>query len=112
MRVAQRHSALSGVFEKLKNLVDHTSLQQAVDRIVRIIQNDPDEERIDKILTRWLKRHLQRLNADIDLEQLHSLLRKNKCQKTSKTGAKKSARKGVRKDAQKKVSKSHCVRTH
>ncbi|MBT2774649.1 Rpn family recombination-promoting nuclease/putative transposase [Halomonas sp. ISL-60] len=72
--LAQRQSALSGVFEIEKASVDHTSLQQAVDRIVSIIQNGPNKERIDRILTRWLKRHLQRLNADINLDQLHSLV--------------------------------------
>ncbi|PKG52216.1 MULTISPECIES: Rpn family recombination-promoting nuclease/putative transposase [Halomonadaceae] len=72
--LAQRHSALSGVFEIEKASVDHTSLQQAVDRIVGIIQNDANKERIDKILTRWLKRHLQQLNAGINLDQLHSLV--------------------------------------
>mgnify|MGYP000610367431 CR=1 FL=1 len=70
----ERHSALSGVFEIEKASVDHTSLQQAVNRIVSIIQEDPNKERIDKILTRWLKRHLQRLNAGINLDQLHSLV--------------------------------------
>jgi len=62
------------VFEIEKASVDHTSLQQAVDRIVGIIQNDANKERIDKILTRWLKRHLQQLNAGINLDQLHSLV--------------------------------------
>ena len=49
-------------------------LQQAVDRIVAIIQADPHKERIDKIITRWLKRHLQRLGAEVDLNQLNSLV--------------------------------------
>jgi len=45
-----------------------------VDRIVAIIQADPHKERIDKIITRWLKRHLQRLGAEVDLNQLNSLV--------------------------------------
>jgi hypothetical protein len=45
-----------------------------VDRIVAIIQADPHKERIDKIITRWLKRHLQRLGAEVNLNQLNSLV--------------------------------------
>lgn len=50
------------------------ALQCAVDRIVAIIQADPHKERIDRIITRWLKRHLQRLEADVNLDQLNSLV--------------------------------------
>ncbi|MDQ7732993.1 hypothetical protein QT231_09810 [Halomonas sp. SpR1] len=39
-----------------------------------VIQADPHKERIDKIITRWLKRHLQRLGAEVDLNQLNSLV--------------------------------------
>ncbi|WP_417421297.1 hypothetical protein [Halomonas sp.] len=39
-----------------------------------IIQADPDKDRIDRIITRWLKRHLQRLGAEINLDQLNSLV--------------------------------------
>lgn len=45
-----------------------------MDRIVAIIQADPHKERIDKIITRWLKRHLQRLGAAVNLERLNSLV--------------------------------------
>lgn len=38
---------------------DRQALQRAVDRIVAIIQADPNKQRIDEIVTRWLKRHLQ-----------------------------------------------------
>jgi len=41
---------------------------------VAIIQADPHKDRIDKIITRWLKRHLQRLGADVNLDQLNSLV--------------------------------------
>ncbi|CAD5269129.1 MULTISPECIES: Rpn family recombination-promoting nuclease/putative transposase [Halomonadaceae] len=54
--------------------VNWQGLQKAVDRIVAIIQADPHKERIDKIITRWLKRHLQRLGAEVDLNQLNSLV--------------------------------------
>ncbi len=45
-----------------------------MDRIVAIIQAAPHKERIDKIITRWLKRHLQRLGAEVNLNQLNSLV--------------------------------------
>lgn len=65
---------LSGVFSIEKASKDRQGLQQAVDRIVAIIQADPNKERIDKIITRWLKRHLQRLGAEVNLDQLNSLV--------------------------------------
>ena len=65
---------LSGVFSIEKASKDRQGLQQAVDRIVAIIQAVPDKERIDRIITRWLKRHLQRLGAEVNLDQLNSLV--------------------------------------
>lgn len=50
------------------------SLQQAVDRVVAIIQADPNKDRTDAIITRWLKRHLQRLGAEVNLDRLNSLV--------------------------------------
>ncbi|PPK51799.1 Rpn family recombination-promoting nuclease/putative transposase [Marinobacter persicus] len=67
-------SPLSGVFGIEKASKKHEGFQKAVDRIVAIIQADPHKHRIDKIVTRWLKRHLQRLGADVDLDRLNSLL--------------------------------------
>ena len=64
-------TALSGVFSIE---TDRKGLQQAVDRIVAIIQASPDKERIDNIITRWLKRYLQRLGAKANLDQLTSLM--------------------------------------
>lgn len=65
---------LSGVFGVENAGESWDALQQAVDRIVAIIQADPHKERIDKIITRWLKRHLQRLGAAVNLERLNSLV--------------------------------------
>ena len=67
-------SPLSGVFSIEKASKNRQGLQQAVDWVVAIIQADPHKERIDKIITRWLKRHLQRLGAEVDLNQLNSLV--------------------------------------
>jgi hypothetical protein len=69
-----RQTPLSGVFSIEKASTNRKGLQQAVDRIVAIIQVDPNKARIDKIITRWLKRHLQRLGAEINLDQLNSLV--------------------------------------
>jgi len=45
-----------------------------VDRVVKIIEADPSKERVDKIITRWIKRHLSRLGAEVGLERLNSLV--------------------------------------
>lgn len=72
--LARRNTALSGVFGIENASSDRAALQRQVDRIVEIIQADPDKERLDKIITRWLRRHLQRLGAQLDLDRLHSLV--------------------------------------
>ncbi|WP_193092713.1 Rpn family recombination-promoting nuclease/putative transposase [Halomonas colorata] len=72
--LAQRHSPLSGIFGIENAATSWESLQQAVDRIVAIIQADPHKPRIDPIITRWVKRHLQRLGAGVNLEALTSLV--------------------------------------
>ncbi len=69
-----RQSPLSGVFG-VENAGDSwEALQRAVDRIVAIIRSDPNKARTDRVVTRWIKRHLHRLGADIHLEQLNSLV--------------------------------------
>ena len=67
-------SALSGIFGIENAQPNQASLQRAVNRIVAIIKTDPDKERIDAIITRWLKRHLQYLGAQINLNELNSLM--------------------------------------
>ncbi|MEQ5801226.1 Rpn family recombination-promoting nuclease/putative transposase [Halomonas sp. H10-9-1] len=69
-----RQTPLSGVFSVENAGESWEALQRAVDRIVAIIQADPNKERIDRIITRWLKRHLYRLGAGINLDQLDSLV--------------------------------------
>lgn len=73
-QLAARHSPLSAVFGIEKASRDLQSLQRAVDRVVAIIRADPHKERADAIVTRWLKRHLQRLGARVDLDQLNSVV--------------------------------------
>ena len=72
--LGQRQTPLSGVFGVENAGESWEGLQQAVDRIVAIIQADPNKGRIDRIVTRWLKRHLQRLDAHVELAQLNSLV--------------------------------------
>jgi len=65
---------LSGVFSVENAGESWESLQRAVDRIVAIIKADPNKKRIDPVITRWIKRHLQRLGAELNLDQLNSLV--------------------------------------
>ena len=69
-----RQTPLSGVFGIENASVNPQGLQRAVDRMVAIIQADPNKERIDRLVTRWIKRHFARLGADIGLDQLNSLV--------------------------------------
>ncbi len=69
-----RRSPLSGVFGVENAGRSWEELQRAVDRIVDIIQADPSRERVDRIVTRWIKRHLRRLGQNLELTTLHSLV--------------------------------------
>ncbi len=77
LSIQQVQSVLSGVFSIEKASTSRENLQQAVNRIVAIIKSDPHKERLDRVITRWLKRHLQRLDAAVDLKQLNSLVEDN-----------------------------------
>ena len=46
----------------------------SVDKITAIIQASPHKERIDRVVTRWIKRHLSYLGAEIKLDRLNSLV--------------------------------------
>jgi predicted transposase/invertase (TIGR01784 family) len=67
-----RHTPVSGVFY-LENAKDKTQILRAVDKVVDSLQNHPDKARLDKVITRWFKRYLQRMNAQITLDTLNSL---------------------------------------
>ncbi|MCE9681677.1 Rpn family recombination-promoting nuclease/putative transposase, partial [Halomonas alkalisoli] len=68
--LAERRTPLSGIFSIENAASSWEALQQAVDRIVAILQADPLKARIDPVITRWLKRHLKRLGAGVNLERL------------------------------------------
>lgn len=69
-----KKTPLSGMFSIENAGKSFEDLQRAVDRIVAIINADPNKERIDKIVTRWIKRHLIYLGAEINLDKLNSLI--------------------------------------
>lgn len=69
-----RQTPLSGVFGVENAGESWEALQNAVDRVVAIIQADPNKERTDRIITRWLKRHLHPLSAEVNLDRLDSLM--------------------------------------
>ncbi len=68
-----RHSALSGIFE-IEFASSRQALQAAVNRIVAVIEAAPNKCRLDRVITRWLKRHLVRMGADVNLDNVNSLV--------------------------------------
>lgn len=75
--LTQIQTPLSGVFGIESAGESWEALQRAVDRIVAIIRTDPNKERIDPLITRWLKRRLHWLGAEVNLDQLNSLVEDN-----------------------------------
>ena len=69
-----RQTPLSGIFGVENAGESWEMLQNAVDRVVAILKADPDKQRTDKIITRWLKRHLAWLGSEVNLAQLDSLM--------------------------------------
>jgi predicted transposase YdaD len=71
-----KETPLSGIFGVEYAGHSWEALQQAVDRIVEIIKAAPNKDRVEKIITRWIKRHLQRVapKARLDLDRLSSLV--------------------------------------
>ena len=72
--LAQRSTPLSGVFS-IENVVGGPEqLHRAIERMVALIQSDPNRGRIDKVVTRWLKRHLKRLGAEVNVDPINSVV--------------------------------------
>jgi len=71
-----KQTPLSGIFGVENAGHSWEALQQAVDRIVEIVKADPNKDRVDKIVTRWIKRHLQRVapKARLNLDRMSSLV--------------------------------------
>jgi len=71
----QIETPLSAVFT-LENAKDGEKIIQGISRARRIIllQKGEDRERIDKILTRWIKRHLKKLGVSLNIENIDMLV--------------------------------------
>ncbi|WP_404417520.1 Rpn family recombination-promoting nuclease/putative transposase [Marinospirillum sp.] len=72
--LAAKSSSVSGIFAIEKASSSRERMQQAVDRMVQIIRKDPNKERIDQVITRWLKRHFYRLGDRQNWDRIHSLI--------------------------------------
>jgi len=59
---------------QVENVVGPEQLHHAIERMVALIQSDPNRGRIDKVVTRWLKRHLKRLGAEVNLDPINSVV--------------------------------------
>jgi len=64
---------ISGVFS-IENAQDKEQLKQAVYRLVDLVKADANKERLDQLLTIWIKRYLQRQGVKGNIEQLESLV--------------------------------------
>jgi predicted transposase/invertase (TIGR01784 family) len=69
-----RGSPVSGIFAIEKASTNRERMQQVVNRMVQIICKDPNKERIDRVITRWLKRHFYRLGDRQNWDKIHSLI--------------------------------------
>ena len=66
-------NTVSGVFSIEKASHSKAQMERVVARMVHLIQQEPHKERIDKVVTRWLKRHFHRLGDTHNWERIHSL---------------------------------------
>lgn len=53
---------------------NYQEMQAAVDRLAEIVKQDPNKDRIDKVIIRWLKRHLHYLGDSQNWDHIHSLV--------------------------------------
>ncbi|SFX20884.1 Rpn family recombination-promoting nuclease/putative transposase [Marinospirillum alkaliphilum] len=69
----QRNTPLSSLFT-IENSHSPEALQQSVQRLVSVLQQHPDKQRLDKLLLRWFKQHLHNRKVRVNLEPLTSLM--------------------------------------
>ena len=67
-------NSVSGVFGVEKASRNYQEMQAAVDRLAEIVKQDPNKDRIDKVIIRWLKRHLHYLGDSQNWDHIHSLV--------------------------------------
>jgi predicted transposase/invertase (TIGR01784 family) len=67
------HNAVAAVFS-LENATNYQSAVEAIDRMAQAIKQLPDKQRIDKAISYWIKRHLQRNLPEVIIPQTEQLL--------------------------------------
>jgi len=67
------HNAVAAVFS-LENATTYEAATQAIERMSQAIKQLPDKHRIDKAITYWIKRHLQRNLPAVIIPQTEQLL--------------------------------------
>jgi predicted transposase/invertase (TIGR01784 family) len=67
------HNAVAAVFS-LENATDYQTAVKAIERMAQAIQALPDKQRIDKAISYWIKRHLQRNLPAVIIPQTEQLL--------------------------------------
>lgn len=67
------HNAVAAVFS-LENANTYEAATQAIERMAKAIQALPNKQRIDKAISYWIKRHLQRNLPEVIIPQTEQLL--------------------------------------
>ncbi|HQT05098.1 MAG TPA: Rpn family recombination-promoting nuclease/putative transposase [Thiotrichales bacterium] len=67
------HNAVAAVFS-LENATNYEAAVAAIQRMAKAIQALPDKQRIDKAISYWIKRHLQRNLPEVIIPQTEQLL--------------------------------------
>lgn len=67
------HNAVAAVFS-LENATNYETAVNAIDRMAQAIQALPNKQRIDKAISYWIKRHLQRNLPEVIIPQTEQLL--------------------------------------
>jgi predicted transposase/invertase (TIGR01784 family) len=67
------HNAVAAVFS-LENANTHEAATQAIEQMAQAIKQLPDKQRIDKAISYWIKRHLQRNLPQVIIPQTEQLL--------------------------------------
>jgi hypothetical protein len=67
------HNAVAAVFS-LENANTHEAATQAIEQMAQAIKQLPNKQRIDKAISYWIKRHLQRNLPQVIIPQTEQLL--------------------------------------
>jgi predicted transposase/invertase (TIGR01784 family) len=69
----QVHNAVSAVF-CLENAKTYDDMVLAIEKMAESIKQLPDKQRLDKVISYWLKKHLQRNLPEVEIPQTEQLL--------------------------------------